>query len=179
MFLDSKFEKKMWRIWGEGQSDLGILLNEMALQIKVINSGDTFTFNWEQNSYITSDIKIRDTNVSFSIGANTYDYHFEFQNEWVRVFDNGSIYDFGLLESGFDKNREEIKEGRIIAPITGKVVKILTKKGQLVSSGTSLVIIEAMKMEYELKATKDGKIKDMKIKPNQIINKGDLLLEIS
>jgi biotin carboxyl carrier protein len=97
----------------------------------------------------------------------------------VRVFDNGSIYDFSRLESSYDKNKEEIKEGRIVAPITGKVLKILTKKGQVVSSGASLVIIEAMKMEYELKATKNGKVKDMKIKPNQIINKGDLLLEIS
>ena len=48
----------------------------------------------------------------------------------------------------------------------------------MVSAGEPLIIIEAMKMEYELKAPKSGRIKKMKVKTKEIINQNDILVEI-
>ncbi len=48
----------------------------------------------------------------------------------------------------------------------------------MVSAGEPLIIIEAMKMEYELKAPKAGRIKKMKVKIKEIINQNDILVEI-
>ena len=96
----------------------------------------------------------------------------------MRVFDNGGIFDFELQENYEQRDNTEINEGKVTAPITGTVVKILKKNGQMVSAEEPLIIIEAMKMEYELKAPKAGRIKKMKVKTKEIINQNDILIEI-
>jgi biotin carboxyl carrier protein len=57
-------------------------------------------------------------------------------------------------------------EGRqlISAPMPGKVVKVLVKVGDEVKEGQGLVVIEAMKMENELKSPKAGKVVELPAK---------------
>jgi biotin carboxyl carrier protein len=56
-----------------------------------------------------------------------------------------------------------IAEGRqvVIAPMPGKVVKVLVKLGDEVKEGQGLVVVEAMKMENELKSPKAGKVTEL------------------
>jgi biotin carboxyl carrier protein len=51
-------------------------------------------------------------------------------------------------------------EGRqaVASPMPGKVVKVLVREGDEVKAGQGLVVVEAMKMENELKSPKDGKV---------------------
>lgn len=49
----------------------------------------------------------------------------------------------------------------IVAPMPGKVVKVLVKQGDEVKEGQGLVVVEAMKMENELKAPKAGKVTEL------------------
>ena len=53
---------------------------------------------------------------------------------------------------------EKIVEGSLVAPMPGKVIDLKVKKGSKVKSGDTLVILEAMKMEQSIKASKDGVI---------------------
>nr|WP_306414357.1 biotin/lipoyl-containing protein [Corallococcus exiguus] len=54
-------------------------------------------------------------------------------------------------------------EGRqvILAPMPGKVVKVLVAVGEEVKEGQGLVVVEAMKMENELKSPKAGKVTEV------------------
>jgi biotin carboxyl carrier protein len=54
-------------------------------------------------------------------------------------------------------------EGRVIltAPMPGKVVRVLVKQGQTVEEGQGLVVVEAMKMENELKSPKAGTVTEV------------------
>jgi biotin carboxyl carrier protein len=61
-------------------------------------------------------------------------------------------------------------EGTILAPIPGKVVKVLAEKGQPVTAGQTVVIISAMKMESEFKAAKDGVVADVKVTEGQTVD---------
>ena len=60
----------------------------------------------------------------------------------------------------------------------GRILSVNVEVGQEVQNGDVLVVMEAMKMEYELKAPKAGRIKKMKAKPKEIINQNDILVEI-
>jgi len=62
------------------------------------------------------------------------------------------------------------------APMPGLVTKILKKPGDSVARGESLIIVEAMKMENELKSLIDGTIKEIKVKAGQSIDKNALLV---
>ena len=178
LFLQNKFEKKMWRIWGEGVTNLRLCHQDRFCEIKLIAKENGLSLFLGDESYEVSDIEISAGVIEFTLRRYTIKYEYEQENEIVRVFDNGGIFDFELQENYEQRDNTEINEGKVTAPITGTVVKILKKNGQMVSAGEPLIIIEAMKMEYELKAPKAGRIKKMKVKTKEIINQNDILIEI-
>jgi len=63
------------------------------------------------------------------------------------------------------------------APMPGLVVRIGVEAGSRVEAGAPLVVLEAMKMENELRATGAGVVKGIKVKPGQAVEKGQVLVE--
>ena len=81
------------------------------------------------------------------------------------------------------KNREEWSgkggqlEGShdIVAPVPGKVIKVGVISGTHVKAGTSVFVLESMKMEFEVKTQKSGIISEIKVKEGDQVTTGDLL----
>jgi acetyl/propionyl-CoA carboxylase alpha subunit len=67
---------------------------------------------------------------------------------------------------------------RLVAPMPGKVAAVLVEVGQPVEPGAGLVVLEAMKMENEFRATEAGVVKEIHVGPGQAVNAGDLLVVI-
>jgi pyruvate carboxylase subunit B len=63
------------------------------------------------------------------------------------------------------------------APMPGLVVKVEVREGDTVFSGQGLVIVEAMKMENELKSERDGTVKRVAVEPGQTVEKDQVLVE--
>ncbi len=78
------------------------------------------------------------------------------------------------------KSREHTVEGKqsIITEMPGKVVKILVQKGDEVKLNQGLIVIEAMKMENELKSPKNGKVIEINIKEGETVESGAALILI-
>jgi biotin carboxyl carrier protein len=66
----------------------------------------------------------------------------------------------------------------LVAQFPGKVRKILVKEGQQVAEGEPLVLVEAMKMEFSVKAPAAGKIKALRVKEGQQLQPGDRFLDL-
>jgi biotin carboxyl carrier protein len=66
----------------------------------------------------------------------------------------------------------------IIAPMSGRVVKVLVEPGQTVQDGESLVILEAMKMETEIRAVARGRVKGVQVAADMAVEAGQLLLVV-
>lgn len=64
------------------------------------------------------------------------------------------------------------------APMPGLVIAVEVTPDEVVSQGQGLVVIEAMKMENELKSPAAGRVAEVKIRPGQAVDKGDTLLVI-
>ena len=64
----------------------------------------------------------------------------------------------------------------ITAPMSGRVVQVLVQPGQTVQGGERLVIIEAMKMETEIRAVSPGQVKDIQAAADMAVEAGQLLL---
>lgn len=69
-------------------------------------------------------------------------------------------------------------EGEIMSPMPGKVTQVLCKIGDQVKKGQTLLVMEAMKMEYNLKASADGEIEAVDAKPGDQVVLGKLLIKI-
>jgi biotin carboxyl carrier protein len=63
------------------------------------------------------------------------------------------------------------------APMPGLVVRILVEAGQEIAAGVGLVVLEAMKMENELKATVAGTVGAVRAQPGDAVEKGQVLVE--
>jgi biotin carboxyl carrier protein len=68
---------------------------------------------------------------------------------------------------------------RLVAPMPGKVVKVLVQVGQPVERGAGLVVLEAMKMENEFRATGSGTVREIHVEPGQAVDAGALLVVIA
>ena len=67
---------------------------------------------------------------------------------------------------------------KITAPMPGKVVRLLVAEGSTVEAGQSVIVIEAMKMQNELKAPKSGVLKKLNIKEGAAVEAGQSLAEV-
>jgi biotin carboxyl carrier protein len=65
---------------------------------------------------------------------------------------------------------------RVSAPMPGKIVRVAAAAGQEVRAGECLVVMEAMKMENEIRSPRAGRIKDVLVKEGQAVESGALLI---
>ena len=68
--------------------------------------------------------------------------------------------------------------GRIVAPMPGKIVKIAVRDGDSVSAHDLLIVLEAMKMEHRIEATGDGTVGAIHVREGEIVPGDTLLLEL-
>jgi pyruvate carboxylase subunit B len=78
------------------------------------------------------------------------------------------------LAGGGDQRRAA---GVLRAPMPGLVVRVQAQPGEKVAAGDSLVVLEAMKMENELKAGASGVVKSVRVAPGEAVEKGQVLVE--
>ena len=101
-------------------------------------------------------------------------------NQEKFVFVDGDIFKVKNIElTGFKKAKKKEKENSLNSPISGRVVNIKTKIGNKVKKGEVLLVIEAMKMEYLIRAPYNGIVKKINFKENDQIEIGENTLEIS
>jgi len=66
----------------------------------------------------------------------------------------------------------------LTAPLPGKVTHVAVQPGARVRAGDTLVVIEAMKMENEFKASIAGTVTDIRVQPGQAVNPGDVMVSV-
>ncbi len=111
-----------------------------------------------------------------------------FQFEKFRNYLSITYLDYSVNFNFYDKTtakfekymlEEESKDlsKYLLAPMPGKIVSVNVKDGQKIKSGENLLILEAMKMENLITATKDTKIKKINIKENDAVEVDQILIE--
>ncbi len=84
----------------------------------------------------------------------------------------------GAHEIGRNQKPAATSLTKVIAPLPGNIMQIFIKEGDKVKRGDKLLIYEAMKMENNLLAEKDGVIKVLKVKMGDSVLQGDVLMEM-
>jgi biotin carboxyl carrier protein len=72
-------------------------------------------------------------------------------------------------------------EGRqqVIAPMPGKIVRLLVKAGEAVEAGQGILVVEAMKMQNEVRSPKSGTVERLLVSENQAVAAGDVLAVVA
>jgi biotin carboxyl carrier protein len=90
---------------------------------------------------------------------------------------NVTIYnDEALLHESLKKGGSIGAADKLSAGMPGKIAKILVNKGDSVKANQPILIMEAMKMENEMRASHDAKIKEVHVKTGETVDSGQLLI---
>ncbi len=68
--------------------------------------------------------------------------------------------------------------GAVLAIMPGKIIRVIVEPGQKVQEGESVCVMEAMKMENELRAHQSGTVRAVHVKPGDDVEKDQVLMEI-
>jgi biotin carboxyl carrier protein len=92
---------------------------------------------------------------------------------WATV--GGTTYRIPRIEEGEEHQNET---GTLEAPMPGKVLKVHVKVGDEVKAGQTLLLLEAMKMEHEIKAPRDGKVVALAAVEGSMVTPGKKLVTL-
>ena len=82
------------------------------------------------------------------------------------------------LRSGQGSDSHHSGAAEIVSPMPGKIVRVLVKTGDQVKAGAGVIVVEAMKMQNEMKAPKAGTVKSIETEEGATVNAGDVLAVI-
>jgi glutaconyl-CoA/methylmalonyl-CoA decarboxylase subunit gamma len=77
------------------------------------------------------------------------------------------------------KIKKNLGATQVIAPLPGNIMQIFVRTSDVVKKGDKLFLLEAMKMENQILAEKDGQITAIKVQPGDNVLEGDVLMEMS
>lgn len=159
-------------------------IGNQSFEITVLDDGrfqvgdEVFSYDFRRGS--------RPEHFSLIIDGRSYQIWMEPVNQSHRVHVAG--YDFEVHVE--DERAHRLRRlaasdaissgvGQIVAPMPGLVVKALVEPGQTVKKGDGIVIVEAMKMENEIRSPLSGTVKEIRVSSRQAVEKGEVLAVIA
>jgi biotin carboxyl carrier protein len=122
---------------------------------------------------------------SLLVGAASYEVFVEHCDDVCLVSVEGHRYrvqveDEHLRPRGAGQRPagQEVGAAEVTSPMSGTVVAVLVQEGQAVRTGEGLLILEAMKMENEIRAPLNGIVAEVQVVPGQRVSRDDRLLRI-
>jgi biotin carboxyl carrier protein len=128
-----------------------------VIESKIVEPG-VYWFNWNNRSF----------ELSVTPGSDEYHVSVSDRRISVEVLDSRTA----LRKAAHRGHDGEVE---LRAPMPGKVVKVLLQEGAEVSANQGILVMEAMKMQNEVKSPKAGTVKRVAVKEAVAVNAGDLL----
>ncbi|MFN3827705.1 MAG: acetyl-CoA carboxylase biotin carboxylase subunit [Micavibrio sp.] len=153
-----------WRLNGVLSRTLEFVVRGKILKVSVTCNGENFTvqYNGQQTTI---------NRAALDQNAIVFDGHD------ITIFREGRVIRMHLYKPGAS-GEDEGGEGRITAPMPGKIISVLVQKGAAVDKNQPLLIMEAMKMEMTIRAGCDGVIDELPVSAGQQVADGALLVAI-
>jgi len=140
-----------------------------------------FKFIIRGNDYNTEIISIEDNIAEVEVNGSTYQVEIE---KTIKETKTPKLLRPKIIHSGGQDSAKTSKPsakkgvGFVKAPLPGTILELKIKVGDDVQVGETLLIMEAMKMENNIKSDKAGKISAVKVNNGDSVLEGDVLVEI-
>lgn len=146
----------------------GLKLNGLQINwdLVALGNGGYHTL-WNNKSYNIQIVKADAEAKTFVIQVNGSNYTLEVKDRFDQLLDKLGMADMASA-----------KVSDIKAPMPGLVLEVSVTEGQELQKGDQVLILEAMKMENVLKSPGDGKVKAIKVKQGEAVEKAQVLIEL-
>ncbi len=127
-----------------------------------------FSIEWEGKTFFGEILEESSEDRFLRIKINQREFH---------VKKKGALDEL-IASLGLDVPKvRKLKE--LVAPMPGRIVSVAVSEGDEVQPGDEILSLEAMKMENVLKAEGSGTVKEIRVKPNDVVDKGAVMIEFS
>ncbi len=158
-----------------------VLIEGKPHQLELTQKKDEWDCKLDGKSYNVDAVVARRDVISLIIDGDCYEVKREMTppndlHIWVKaVRFAAEVRDPRSLRSRRAAAGDVAGPARIIAPMPGKIVRIIAREKDEVEPGAGVLVIEAMKMQNELKAPKKGIVTKLLVKEGTAVNAGDVL----
>jgi biotin carboxyl carrier protein len=164
-----------------------IRLEDRTAKIELLNkAGSKAVITVDDRKYEIDIVMVE--NGVYSIIHNGKSYNVELietenvKNYSVNTFARSFNVEIIDAETKYQQSRgqgfEQGSGKNISSPMPGKVVKIRVKEGEAVVSGQTLIVVEAMKMQSEYKASADRVVKEILVKEGDVVEAHQILIKM-
>ena len=143
--------------------DGGILVNGEPRDVDFLNLGGSLYSVITQNQSLEVVIDDEDNTIEVMMNGRLYE---------TQVLDERALL-MAQRRGGLGSN-----SGEVHSPMPGLIVQVTVEKGQTVKQGQTVVILESMKMQNELKAPVEGTVSAIHVEAGQSVDKNAFLIEI-
>src|SRR5262249_19240673 len=157
-------------------------VNEQKFNVEVVRTNGTYDLIVNGKQFTVDAVRPAHQAVSLIVDGHSYEVGLEKkENQYSIYFFNDSV-ELELYEARKYKAAELTKKAsvsgpmKIMAPMPGKIVKLLVSENMQVNEGDSLLVIEAMKMQNELKAPRTGIIRQIQTSAGQPVTPQQTLM---
>jgi biotin carboxyl carrier protein len=136
------------------------------------------------NEFIVDGKKTGHTNYSLIVDNRSFEIEVDHTGDEYRVLVDGRNYRVALIDErrarlgGAQGGLELQGRQKVSVPMPGKVIAVLVSEGDTVEKGQGLVIVEAMKMENEVRSPIAGVVREIKVKAGDAVEGGAVLLVV-
>jgi biotin carboxyl carrier protein len=159
---------------------LDLIVNGAPEQIEILSSTPCCRFRLNEQEHV-ADVKTPEPGVySVLMDGRSYDARIEENALGLVVVIDGFRFKIDVRDPRKMKRHSAAAEGKesILAPMPGKVVRVLVSAGDTVEAGQGIMVVEAMKMQNEMKASRSGRVTTVSVKEGSTVAAGDLLATI-
>lgn len=147
------------------------------------NAGNNFSAQIDETALQVAIDSIDPHTLSVSRNQLRHTVYVASDDDTIYIHLAGVSYVFKKSDDGHSRHRHSGVEGshaedEITAPMPGKLLKIFVQEGQSVVRNQRLFIVEAMKMENEVKSPREGVIKQINFQENELVSVGEPVVEL-
>lgn len=110
------------------------------------------------------------------VGERPYEFVLDPHLTWIKAF--SGLHRLEIKDLDAQVSRPRSGDGRVKAPIPGLITHLRVQVGDSVEAGNSILVLEAMKMENEIRAPVRGVVTAVHISPGQTVARDEVLVEI-
>jgi biotin carboxyl carrier protein len=160
-------------------------LGEQTYTVEIEETGKgLYRVSVDGNEFLVDGKKTGRTNYSLIVDNRSFEIEVDNAEDEYRVLVDGRNYHVNLVDErrvrvgGAQSDLQLLGRQRVSVPMPGKVIEVLVSEGDNVEKGQGLVIVEAMKMENEVRSPITGEVKEIKVKAGDAVEGGAVLIVI-